>query len=202
MQTSTRWRTISIGWNLMLTVAVAVLAIRPASEPSHARLARLDVVERDGTQRMSISNHDELPDLVIEGKHLPRDKRAVQPAGIVLFDEHGNEAGGLATVRRPDGRDGSMLVLDYGHSEAIAVAQSHAGDQYEAALVINDPPLTAASFESVQRIAVKSAARAASIEIGDTHGRPRIRIAVDAADRPSIEILDDHGTVVSRWPGA
>jgi hypothetical protein len=92
-------------WNLVLTIAAVALGILWAS-PRDTRFTeisveRINVVDANGTRRMAITNRERLPNLVIDGKELPRANRSVQPAGIVVYDEQGNEAAGS---RRPSWR--------------------------------------------------------------------------------------------------
>lgn len=186
----------------MLTIvamALGVAYLRGRARFTELTVEQLAVVDANGTRRMAITNRDRLPNLVIDGKEAARAGRAVQPAGIVLYDEQGNEAGGLVTTRTKDGAHMSMLVLDYGHSEAIGLTQRHTGDTGETALVLAEPA-AAGAFSGAQRISLSAATRASTIELADTHGRPRIRLAVDAGDHPSIAILDDAGGIVSHLP--
>jgi hypothetical protein len=39
-----------------------------------------------------------------------------------------------------------------------------------------------------------------TIALNDSKGRPRLRLSVDSADRPRIEVLDEHGRVVHTLP--
>ena len=188
-----------------MTIGVVVLGIAVASAGdtrfAEITVERINVVEASGTIRMVITNRERLPNIIIDGKQAARENRSVQPAGILLYDEKGNEAGGLATTALPDGASGSMLVLDYGRSEAIGIVQRHAPDGYQAALVVNDPAdPTDRDGAGPRRIALSTAARVSSIELSDTRGRPRIRLSVDANDRPSIAVLDESGAVVGQLP--
>ncbi|HET9620791.1 MAG TPA: hypothetical protein VFP84_05475 [Kofleriaceae bacterium] len=160
----------SILWNIGL--AVGLVAVAAVCWPRRElTVERINIDDRDGTRRLVITNRDRFPDLVIDGRTMPRSARTVQPAGIVLYDEHGNEAGGYGTTNTADGTAQSMMILDHGRSEAIGIVQRHAGRDASAQLVIND-----------------------------REGRPRIRLQVDAEDRPSIAILDEAGREVSRVP--
>jgi hypothetical protein len=201
-----RLRGALVTWNLILTIGVIALGIAAARSRggrfTELAAERIDIVDGNGTRRMAITNRDRFPNLVIDGKEGQRSNRAVQPAGIVLYDEQGNEAGGLATTGLPGGAHGSMLVLDYGRSEAIGLVQRRTAGSQETALVLRDPPRPGdpASGGGTPRISVATADRASSIELRDTHGKPRIRLAVDASDRASITFLDPAGEVVQQLP--
>jgi len=212
MHASHRAVRIVIAWNVVLTLgalglAVAVVAsVRPRDARfTELSVERINVEDASGTTRMVISNRDRFPDLVIAGKRGRRSDRKVLPAGIVVYDEQGNEAGGYATAAMSDGRGGSlagsMLIFDYGASEAIGLVQRHGAASGEAMLVASDPaPADSSAGAGARRVALGTADRAASLELADTRGRPRIRLAVDANDRPSLAILDEAGAVVRRWP--
>jgi hypothetical protein len=199
-------RRVLVAWNIALTLAVIAIGMVAArargTRFTEISVERIDVVDANGTRRMAITNRDRLPNVVIDGKEGARSDRAVQPAGIVLYDEQGNEAGGLATTGLPNGAHGSMLVLDYGRSEAIGILQRRTASSHETALVLSDPPRPGDPDHGggTPRISVATADRVSAIELRDTRGKPRIRLAVDATDRPSITILDPAGQVVSQLP--
>lgn len=209
MQASQRAIRIAVAWNLGLTLGGLGLAVA-VFRPRDARFTelsaeRINIEDAGGTPRMVITNRDRFPDLVIAGKRGRRSDRKVLPAGIVVYDEQGNEAGGYGTTAMSDGRGGSlagsMLIFDYGASEAIGLVQRHGATGGEAMLMVSDPaPAGSGAGAGAQRVTLGTADRAASLELADTRGRPRIRIAVDARDQPSIAILDDAGAVVRRWP--
>ena len=64
---------------------------------------RINVVEQDGTLRMVFANSALAPDPVVDGQVLKRDSG--NAAGIVFYNEHGDECGGLVFrgQRREDG---------------------------------------------------------------------------------------------------
>src|SRR2546427_3070101 len=66
---------------------------------------RINVVEKDGTLRLVISNKARGPDPVVSGKTYPR--TGGNRAGFIFFNDEGNEDGGLVYGGRRD-RDGSF----------------------------------------------------------------------------------------------
>jgi hypothetical protein len=185
---------------LLLTIWCTVLSIAMLARLRHPRVAELDaerinIIEADGTRRLVLSNKRRAPLPIVEGKEGPR---SIAPAGLVFYDESGSETGGIGTFRRKD-TNGDVFAFDYARSEAIGLVKRQGADgKYEAWLVVNDPSDRAS--EGITRVAIGTENRASSIELDDSHGRPRIRLAVDAADRASIAILDEQGRVISRWP--
>jgi hypothetical protein len=54
----------------------------------------------------------------------------------------------------------------------------------------------------VQRVFVGSQDKAAMVQLRDTHGRVRVRLAVDAQDTARLEFLDEAGKAVAQYPPA
>ena len=52
---------------------------------------RINVVDEKGNKRLVISNQERIPPPIIAGKEY---KRAVSPAGMIFYNEQGNEVGG------------------------------------------------------------------------------------------------------------
>lgn len=81
---------------LVLT-AVAVCGFTFAGERTkfdEIDVARKNVVEKDGTVKMVISNKERAPDAIIRGKTYPR--QGGNSSGIIFFTDKGDECGGLA----------------------------------------------------------------------------------------------------------
>src|ERR1700679_437493 len=55
---------------------------------------RINVVEPDGTLRMTISDRAEFPGMIIKGKELPHASRN-DSAGMLFFNDEGTENGGM-----------------------------------------------------------------------------------------------------------
>lgn len=165
---ASRRTSLLVVWNAVLTIAVAVLAVawtRPVSTRfTQISVERIDVVDSNGTRRLSITNRDRLPNIVIDGKEAPRESRSVQPAGILLYDEQGNEAGGLATTTLSNGGRSSMLVLDYGRSEAIGLVQHRTAEGYQAALILN-APADKPDDRAQERISLSTTARVSVVSL-------------------------------------
>ena len=53
---------------------------------------RINVVEPDGTLRMVISNHAQLPGIIVHGRERPFDR---PQAGMLFYNDEGSENGGL-----------------------------------------------------------------------------------------------------------
>jgi hypothetical protein len=193
-----------LAWCILSSLGLLWVARRPPPTRFGAiTVERIDVVDADGTTRLVITDKERSPDPVVDGKPLPR---SIKPAGIILYDETGNECGGIATAKMGKDRsiNGALVALDYSRSEAIGFVRRESSRGTEAKFVVQDPtppgPIEQVGVEGTDRISLGTADRVSSLELADTQGRPRIRVAVDASDRPSITILDEHGKVISSLP--
>jgi len=133
-------------------------------------------------------------------------KRAVNPAGLLFFNDRGDEVGDLATSE-PDGGRLSALSFDYPNFDAVGLITRVAGDGKDATagLVVNSrapAEMSAASAARVvqQRIAVQNHNESAEVVLSDPAGRARLRLSVDPQGTPRMEMLDDAGEVTYHAP--
>ena len=76
-------------------------------------VARINIVEKDGTVKMVISNKERAPDAIIGGKAYPR--QGGNSPGIIFFNDKGDECGGLVFAgddRGGKNAAGSALLFD------------------------------------------------------------------------------------------
>ena len=114
------------------TSVVVVLAIVAFREMQHAHFKEIDVqriniVEPAGTLRMTISNHARMPDPVIGGKSYPlRSGTGGAGAGLIFFNDEGNENGGLTYTGRKTATGhsaGAGLSFDqYNQDETVTLS--------------------------------------------------------------------------------
>lgn len=131
---------------------------------------------------------------------------AYAASGSLTFDQYRqDQVVGLQYADGPDGRSAGLRVWD--RSTEVAVEDlvdlliARRGEGPEAEDARRQLQQMAASGDlGAQRVFVGSQDRVAAIVIRDTVGRPRIRLAVDAGDTPSLEFLDEAGEVVLRLP--
>jgi hypothetical protein len=127
-----------------LLILIAVLCLSCASsrgeaDPSNSgvlRVSELVVVDRQGVERVRIGG--DLPDAVIKGKRVPRRARA---AGILLYDDTGQERGGYVTFSPSgyiaftlDTRERQVALFAADPVDGVALRLWHGGDGNEIAL--------------------------------------------------------------------
>ncbi|MBS1607058.1 MAG: hypothetical protein JST42_30680 [Bacteroidetes bacterium] len=71
---------------------------------------RINIIEKDGTLRMAISNHERQDPGSFNGKKIPKRDRA---AGIIFFNDDGDECGGLTANGNKQGADMTYSVDQY-----------------------------------------------------------------------------------------
>jgi hypothetical protein len=132
------------------TTAVVALAIMAYRQTQHAHFKEIDtqrinVVEPEGTLRLTISNHARMPDPVIGGKSYPlRTGTGGAGAGLIFFNDEGNENGGLTyTGRKTAGGHsaGAGLTFDqYNQDETVTLSYDDEDGERAAGLNVLDRP--------------------------------------------------------------
>ncbi|TYZ11944.1 hypothetical protein FY528_06235 [Hymenobacter lutimineralis] len=131
----------------LLVPAVALLcAFGKPDKPvrfGEISVERLNLVERDGTVKMMMSNKERFPQgVTIDGKHI--DYKRPHP-GMLFYNDKGEECGGLifGGEKGPDGKPsaGGHLSFDrFGQDQVIALNYQEQGGGYKAGLTFNDAP--------------------------------------------------------------
>lgn len=104
---------------------------------------RLNLVERDGTVKMMMSNKERFPQgVTIDGKHT--DYPRTNP-GMLFYNDKGEECGGLIFGGQKDKNGqtsaGGHFSLDrFGQDQVIALNYQEHGGNYRAGLTFNDAP--------------------------------------------------------------
>ena len=149
-------RTNAVAFGLLTVVAVtAFVQARPAAKAKFDEIdvERINVREPDGKLRLTISNHARLPEVVIGGKAYPlRGGTGVKSAGLIFFNDEGNENGGLAWAgsRTATGYQASAaLTFDqFDQDETISLEYGDENRNRQAGLTVLDRP-----EESIQPLA-------------------------------------------------
>lgn len=193
----------------VMTLAFVVLALTafkaPPQQFDEISVHRLNVVDDDGKVRLVIANQERFPPPMLNGQTF---KRAVSPAGVVFYDRKGNEVGGLALTDVEAGKV-SALAFDNPNMDAIGLMTRIGadGEPISSGLQINQAmpaslPVRDAVRQTQARIVIQNERNNAEVRLADPEGRDRIRLRVDAAGEPRIEMLDARGKVVFQAPQA
>jgi hypothetical protein len=105
-------------------------------------VARINIVEKDGTIKMVISNKERAPDALLKGKFSKR--QGGNSPGIIFFNDMGDECGGLVFYgedREGKSRAGSALLFDqFLQDQTIGIMYSEADGRRRAGLYVWDRP--------------------------------------------------------------
>lgn len=187
---------------VLSTVFAVVLLMAAKSHRSETfdeiTVHRINVVEPDGTLRMVISDHDQMPGIIVKGKEFPKVDRP--EAGMLFYNDEGSENGGLifGGHRNEKGEvinSGASLSFDpYGESQQLVqLAGVQDGEHHIVGLAINDPK----NHVRNRRVWVgREKNDAAVVSLADANGRKRIVMQVAADGTASLDFIDAEGHVV------
>jgi len=129
---------------LLFASLVAVSAFKQSARPQNLgeiTVERINVVDADGTLRLVISNKDRMHPGVIGGKTIQRPRPY---AGFILFNDQGDEAGGLTlTGRDGNGRraaNAGLMFDQLGQDQTIGFEYGEENGQRAAAFKVWDRP--------------------------------------------------------------
>jgi hypothetical protein len=132
---------------------------------------RINVVEKDGKLRMVISNAQRQHPGIVDGKLIPR--KDGRPAGMIFFNERGDESGGLIFGGDTGkGQFGSLTFDKFRGDQTIAVQHLEGSNgDYFSGLFFNDEnistPERLAKVEAIRRLPSAEARQAAEKEMND-----------------------------------
>ena len=167
--------------------------------PDHDRITarRLDIVDADGTIRMTLSGATPAP--IIDGIQY---KRAFNVAGLILYDDKGSERGGFGTADVEGGM--AVLALDHPAMDAVGWRVSPDGSVSfvfnQAPPLVREPGLGGALVPGVQtptRMRLSLAADGTpAVALSDRNDKPRLRLTVTEEGFGAIQFLNAEGQVV------
>ncbi len=128
-------------------LGAAAFALSAFGQPTNSRnlgeitAERINIVDANGTLRMVMSNRDRMHPGVIGGKVLQRPRPY---AGLIFFNDHGDEAGGLVlTGREQNGNraaDAGLMFDQLGQDQTIGFDYTEEGGRRTAAFKVWDQP--------------------------------------------------------------
>jgi hypothetical protein len=124
---------------------IAVTAFRQAQKARFTEIdvERINVVEKDGKLRLTISNAERLPQPIIGGKSYPlRGGTGAGSGGMIFFNDEGNENGGLvyAGHKTPTGyrANGHLTFDQFDQDETVSFSYSDVNGRARAGFTIAD----------------------------------------------------------------
>lgn len=188
------------------TAFVAIAAGQAISEPrklsfDEIDVHRINIVEPDGTLRMTISNRAQFPGMIVKGKEMPHASRN-NSAGMIFFNDEGTENGGL--IFGGKSRDGH--VANFGHlsfdqyeqDQVVTLEQSEEDGWRTAGLTIDDRPTQALDFAGLSALEQEpdspaKAAKLAELSNVGAFGQPRLFIGKDSSGGSLLNLKDAQG---------
>ncbi|MCA5006292.1 hypothetical protein [Sphingobacterium bovistauri] len=152
---------------------------------------RINIVDDKGVNRMIISNQERMEPPILFGKKY---KRALNPAGIIFYNEKGDECGGIAISKNPE-TNTYALAFDYDNADAIGLLtqQNNKTNAYKSGIVINDKDLSGKIGGNINRINLMTENGNSSLVINGPDEKPRIILSVDSVGNPLIKMINNDG---------
>jgi hypothetical protein len=129
----------------VVSAVIAVTAFRQAQKTRFTEIdvERINVVEKDGKLRLTISNAERLPQPIIGGKSYPlRGGTGAGSGGMIFFNDEGNENGGLvyAGHKTPTGyrANGHLTFDQFDQDETVSFSYSDVNGRARAGFTIAD----------------------------------------------------------------
>lgn len=146
-----RWFRISVIMNVFLCVVVLFFAfVRTGTNRfKEIDVERINIVEKDGSTRLVISNKERSPGPIQRGQ--PFGYPGGTRAGMIFYNDEGTENGGLIfSGKRVDGKVtavGSLTFDQYEQDQTIALQYIEDSGQRRAGLMFQDFPTTISALE-------------------------------------------------------
>jgi hypothetical protein len=204
---------------------------------------RINVVEPNGKLRMVISNNNRIPGIIFKGHEYAdfSGRKAKTTAGILFYDAHATESGGLTFGGRNDAqgnipRFGHLSFDRYNQDQMFTIDAQDDGTNHASTVKMLDQPSWSIEellqlLESVQNLPPDQQQAAIDqflqthppgaglrtllsnenypssptnsrnlLDLRDSAGRDRARLGINSSGAPSLEFLDENGTVTHRYP--
>jgi hypothetical protein len=134
----------AVSSTLVLVVLVSAAFTQPPTTRTRFEeidVERINIVEADGSVRLVLSNAERQTPGVIDGRQLPARPR---PAGMIFFNEEGDEVGGLVfNGRRRNGSASALGLLTFDQwkqDQTVVLQYSEGTGGRQAGLAIFDRP--------------------------------------------------------------
>ena len=208
----------------VVSAIIVVGAFRQSQKTRFAEIdvERINVVEKDGKLRLTISNAERLPQPIIGGKSYPlRGGTGAGSGGMIFFNDEGNENGGLAYAGHKTATgyraNGHLTFDQFDQDETVSFSYTDVDGRARAGFTIADRsniPIkifadSAMAFQALpdgpEKTRRLQALRASPIGeagkstprvfVGKTPDRSSMLLLADPAGRPRIRLtVDSAGT--------
>jgi hypothetical protein len=163
---------------------------------------RINIIEQDGRVRLVLANGTRQADAVLDGRVLAPGRN--RPAGMIFFNEVGDEVGGLIfSGRLQDGRpraSASLTFDQWKQDQTIALQYVDQNGQRRAGLAVIDRPNTslavAVDLSEKRRAATTDAERAAidkEVAASGPQATPRVFVGKDTDGKATLVLSDPQG---------
>ena len=143
-----RFLKLYAGVSLALFGVLFFIAARGRTEKTRFQeidAERINIIEKDGTLRLTISNNERSPGPVIGGLYM-KSREGKRGAGLIFFNDKGDECGGMTWEGREEkGRiaASSGLMFDqYNQDQTVGITYSQTNEQRSAGLCVWERSLT------------------------------------------------------------
>ena len=127
---------------LVASVAAFRQATPSVAEFDEINVQRINIVEADGRTRLVLSNSERQAQVTIDGQQVGPDRS--RPAGMIFFNEVGDEVGGLVFrgTETNDGHSaGLSLTFDrWKQDQTVSLQYSERSGRYSSGLAVTDRP--------------------------------------------------------------
>ncbi|MBZ5663635.1 MAG: hypothetical protein LAO30_03445 [Acidobacteriia bacterium] len=193
-------------YSVSLSTIFGVVLLTGAATPKETKfdeitVRRINVVEPDGTLRMVISDHAQLPGVIVHGNERERSSDRSQ-AGMLFYNDEGSENGGLIFGGHRNAKGevvdsgGSLSFDKYEANQIVQLAGVDDNEDRFAGLIVTDSPAAGASHRRVW--VGRDESGSAAVTLMDASGKKRIAIEVALDGTPSISFLDANGRVINQ----
>jgi hypothetical protein len=190
----------------IVTAFAAIATEQAISEPRKVSfdeidVHRINVVEPDGTLRMTISDRAQFPGMIVKGKELPHASRE-DVAGMIFFNDEGTENGGLIFGgKSANGHvtSGGHLSFDQYEQDQVATLEQTEEDGHRVAgLTIDDRPDAPMDFAGLSALEQEpdgpaKTAKLETLEQSGAFGAMRLFAGKDQGGSSLVNLKDAQG---------
>ncbi|MCL8008680.1 hypothetical protein M8845_14725 [Gelidibacter japonicus] len=175
---------------------------------SEIDVERINMVEKDGTVKMIITNVDRFPNGKDNINGRPTNETRKKRSGMLFFNEDGIECGGfIYDGQKNENGHSSGLSLTYDQYDGDQVMQLITQDHMEgdkrfvtSNLVFNDQTGKTSSQMVPRMMLGKTGSGSNGLFILADDGSPRAMFYVDKENNGKLDFYDEKGNVISSFP--